>query len=97
VHYSSPRFRRDAKDELGKITNTFNTLISALIKARYHDAKELEKKLAAATQQAHEAQRKYDLLRVETDKVAEASRQALLSKQGELDRILALYQRSLGQ
>jgi dsDNA-specific endonuclease/ATPase MutS2 len=97
VHYTSPRFRRDAKDQLSEFTNKFNTLISSLIKARYLEAMELEKKLAVIEQKALEAERMCDLLRVEAEITAETSRQALEKKQEELDQVIAMYRQSLAQ
>lgn len=94
MHYGSPRLRRDAKQELGEITNHFSILIANLIKSRYQDAKELQKKLSQAEERAAATQIKYEML-LEQNRNAESSRQALEAKQQELDGILAALQRTL--
>ena len=84
VHYSSPRFRRDAMAQVTEITNQFHAILSGLVRARYLSAMELQNKLNSANKTASEAK---TALRI--------AEEALENKQKELNAILTMFQISL--
>jgi hypothetical protein len=57
VHYSSPRFRREGRRDVEKITNDFSALYSRLVAARRQDAQELHSKLITLRKEMEEKER----------------------------------------
>jgi hypothetical protein len=77
IHYSSPRFRREARQDLEQISNEFAMLYSKLIATRRLDAQELHRNVTALWKEM--AQK--EMLLAETEAVLERYRLQV----GELD------------
>jgi septal ring factor EnvC (AmiA/AmiB activator) len=78
IHYTSPRLRKDAKQDAQRLTNQFNFIVNGLMHARRKDALELGKTLAESRQ--------------ETAVVREqmrAAQKALADREEELQRKIA--------
>ncbi|KAJ7264969.1 hypothetical protein B0H12DRAFT_961889, partial [Mycena haematopus] len=48
LHYTSPRFLREAKKDAEQITNHLNRIYASLIAARNEESKEMHKRLLSA-------------------------------------------------
>ena len=57
IHYSSPRFRREGRQDLERITNEFSAMYTKLVAARRQDARELHSKLATLRKEVEEKER----------------------------------------
>lgn len=82
IHYTSPRLRADAMEEIGEVVNSFGDLTKSLIKACRDQAWELAKKVVEIE----------NLNRVAEEKVQHAH-ELLMEKEKESDLLLQMLKK----
>jgi hypothetical protein len=73
LHYTSPRFLREAKSDAEQITNHFNRAFASLIAARNQESKEMHKRLMLVQEEKQAAD---NALAVAKEAVRNAARDA---------------------
>jgi hypothetical protein len=76
IHYSSPRLRKDAKEDTQRLVNDFGIMVKGLLHARRKDALELGKTLAKANDTVERAKAE-----------AKEMREAMQNQQTELAKM----------